>query len=321
MNRNAPRALLGAAAAAGLLLAAHRVVKAPPDPGVAARAEAAANTGPWAHRHVAVNGVRLHYVELGSGPLVILLHGFPECWFEWRRVLPRLAERYRVVAPDLRGYNRSAKPGGISSYAIPRVTADVVDLVEALDAERAYIVGHDWGGIIAWYLGMHHADRVAKLVIMNAPHPATYARELVNVGQLMRSWYAGFFQLPLLPEAALRLTIRRLLRASARIPDAFPDDALDVYEDAASQPGAATAIIDYYRAIPRMAALGKPVGTVSVPTLVLWGMQDAALSPRLLDGLEPWVPDLRVERFPESSHWLPEEQPAVVAERLLRFFA
>jgi pimeloyl-ACP methyl ester carboxylesterase len=307
------------------LMAARRVAYAPPKVEVAALAEAAAYSGPWSHGYAEVNGVRLHYAEIGrgSGPLVILLHGFPECWYTWRYIMPHLAPHYHVVAPDMRGYNWSDKPEGVSSYSLEEVSGDVAALIESLGSERAYVVGHDWGGSVAWHMGAHHADKVEKLVVINSPHPAALARELKTRAQLLRSWYFFFFQLPLLPEAAIRLTIRTNMRATAALPGAFPDEALNVYENAVSQPDAATAMLNYYRAAGRtiVARRNEAVPQVSVSTMLLWGMKDFALGPALLKGLGEWVPDLRIERVEESGHWLPEEAPGVVTERLLDFLA
>lgn len=170
-------------------------------------------------------------------------------------------------------------------------------------------------------MGTHHSEKVDKLVVLNSPHPGAFARELRKPGQFFRSWYAFFFQLPLLPEAAIRLTLRRNLRGTAALPGAFPDDALDAYENAIAQPGAATAMLNYYRAFGRsaLARMNETVPTVKVSTMLLWGMKDFALGPALLGGLGEWVPDLRVERVAESGHWLPEEAPGVVAEKLLDF--
>ncbi len=319
-----PKPLIGlAAAGAATLIAANRVAGAPPDPGVAARAEAAHYSGPWRHGYARVNAVRLHYAELGSGPLVILLHGFPECWYEWRHIIPHLAERFHVVAPDMRGYNWSDKPEGTGSYSASNVSADIAALVEHFGEARTHLVGHDWGGAIAWHFGMYHADRLNKLAVVNAPHPAAFARELKTLDQLSRSLYIVYFQLPILPEASIRLLLRRTLTESARVPGAFSEEALDVYQNAISQPGAATAMLNYYRAAFRTgpAFFEKNRRTITNPTLLLWGMQDFALSPQLTEGLEPWVPDLRVERIQDSGHWLPEEKPRLASDLLLDFLS
>ena len=311
------------ASGAGIFYAARRVAYAPADPDVAARAHAAAHSGPWTHGHADLDGVRLHYAEMGSGPLVLLLHGFPQCWYAWRYVMPRLAQHFHVVAPDMRGYNESSKPIGVSAYNIEKVSADIVGLIDALGEEKAHIVGHDWGGSIAWYMGAHHADRINRLAIINAPHPAAFQRELRHSRQALRSWYVLAFQLPVIAEAWVRLTLRRSLSSSAPTPGAFNDEALDVYENAVSQPGAATTMLNYYRAAVRQAPALMPQATrpISLPTLLIWGMKDFALVPELTEGLEPYVPNLRIERVESSGHWVPEEKPHVVADALVDFLS
>lgn len=312
-------------AGAAALLGMRRAAYAPPKGDVARRAEATAYSGAWTHGYAEVNGVRLHYAEVGrgSGPLVMLLHGFPQCWYTWHSIMPRMATRFHLVAPDLRGYNWSDKPEGVSAYTLDKVGADIAALVEALGETNAHIVGHDWGGSVAWHMGIYHPERVDRLVVVNAPHPGAYARELRTPGQLLRSWYVFFFQLPLLSEAVLRLTVRRSMSNTAAVPGAFPGEALDVYENAVSQPGAATAMLNYYRAAVRSAPaqLQKTTPTITAPTLLLWGMKDRFLSPRLTEGLEEWVPNLRVRRVEESGHWLPEEMPGLVSDELLSFLS
>lgn len=314
---------LGAALGYGALQGARRVASAPPDAALEERAREAQYSGPWRHGFAEVKGVRLHYAEMGSGPLVILLHGFPECWYEWHYVMPRLASQFRVVAPDMRGYNMSDKPQGIAQYSIEKLGQDVALLIEALGEERANVVGHDWGGVVAWHVGMHHGDHVERLAVINAPHPVAFQRELRKLRQLARSYYAFLFQLPLLPEAAMRLLLRRSLAGTAAVPGSFSQDALDVYENNISQPGAATAMINYYRAAARqiLQLAREEHRIIARPTLLLWGMKDFALLPELTAGLEPWVRDLRIEREPDSGHWVPEEKPGWVADHLAEFFS
>jgi pimeloyl-ACP methyl ester carboxylesterase len=314
--------ILGIAAGGAGVLAARRVAYAPPDPALEARVHAEAYSGPWTHHYADVNGVRLHYADMGHGPLLVLLHGFPECWYTWHNVMPRLAARFRVIAPDMRGYNWSDKPRGVAAYRTAEVARDIAALIEHLGETRAFVAGHDWGGAVAWRLANDMPERVERLCIINAPHPVTYAREARKPEQFGRSLYALFFQLPLLPEAAVRLGIRRL-GESASIPGAFSDAALDIYQNGVSQPGAATSMLNYYRAALRHSRSEVSAATrpTPVPTLVIWGMKDFALSPRLLDGLEEWVPDLRIERVEESGHWVPEEKPRVVSDLLADFFS
>ena len=278
------------------------------------------------HRYATINGVRLHYVEYGKGPLVILLHGFPECWYAWRFQLPALAEAgFRVIAPDLRGYNLSDKPRGVGQYRLELLANDVKGLIRVLDADSAVLVGHDWGGVIAWYLAMHEPRLVRKLIILNAPHPQRYLEELRNPGQLLRSWYVFFFQLPWLPEMLIRAGgfagMKHRLRHEPLHANAFDPATIDVYHQALAQPGALTAALNYYRAGLRCLLEGMPKKRkpIESPTLVIWGEQDRYLGRRLLEGLEPWVADLTLERIADASHWVQAEAPERVNERILQF--
>lgn len=290
----------------------------------------------WSHEEAIVDGVRLHYVEAGEGPLVVLLHGFPEHWYAWREQIPALAEAgYRVVAPDMRGYNVSEKPHGVEAYRIGELVGDVLGLIGACGEERAAVVGHDWGGVIGWEAAARHPGSVDRLVVLNAPHPAAYRRELRSLGsdQARRSWYALFFQLPWLPEALLRARDHRLieemLHEDPQNPDAFDREAIARYKRACAQPGALTSMLNYYRAgfrgTLRSLLPGRSVpdtttkAVVSQPTLLVWGMEDRALSPRLTEGLERWVPDVRVERLPGASHWVQADAPDEVNELLIGF--
>jgi pimeloyl-ACP methyl ester carboxylesterase len=281
----------------------------------------------WAHHTGVVNNVRLHWVEQGEGPLVILLHGFPEFWWGWRRQIPALAEAgFRVVAPDLRGYNDSEKPKGVAAYRTSIVVEDVAALARHLGAERAHVVGHDWGGVIAWHVGMRHPEMVDRLAIINAPHPAVFRREMRRPRQFLRSWYAMFFQLPALPEALIRARdfamLAWLFRATSRRGSFTPEDVAR-YKEALAKPGALTSALNYYRAY--MGALFRgptkkePRKTLDRPTLVIWGMRDRALNPHNLEGLEAYVPDLRIERIEEASHWVMADAPDRVNALLAGF--
>jgi pimeloyl-ACP methyl ester carboxylesterase len=274
-------------------------------------------------RFVTVNGVRLHYVQAGpeNGPLVLLLHGFPEYSYSWRYQLPALAGRYRVVAADLRGYHLSDKPA--FGYDIVSLTSDVRELVWALGEQRAHIVGHDWGGVIAWALAVREPDVVRRLVVINAPHPAAMRRELRHPAQLRRSAYIGFFQLRGVAERAIErddyAMIRRTFRAADRERAWLTDADIQRYVEAIARPGAVTAALSYYRALPRSLTQLSPLRVITAPTLVLWGERDPYLGPELLDGLEPWVKDLTIRRFATAGHWLNQQAPEAVNEALLAF--
>ncbi len=270
-------------------------------------------------RFAHANGIRLHYVEAGAGPLVLLLHGFPDFWYSWRFQMPALvAAGYRAVAVDLRGYNESQRPRGVASYRMDALTADVTALIDILGGESPVIVGHDWGGMIGWQLAMHDAWRVRGLVVLNAPHPQTFRRELLGwSSQKFRSWYAAAFQVPWLPEALLSVGDRALLERILSNGPARADDAVDAYMGAFAARGSLTAALNYYRAALRFPS-APPVPT-PIRTLVLWGRQDPFLVPQLTHGLEPWVPQLTVQELPDAGHWLHHSHAADVAEHLLSF--
>jgi pimeloyl-ACP methyl ester carboxylesterase len=288
------------------------------------------------HGNVDLGPVRLHLVEAGTGPLVVLLHGFPEFWYSWRRQIPALAAAgFRVVAPDMRGYNLSDKPRGLASYSGEALAGDIRGLVEALGEERAHVVGHDWGGQVTWQTAMRHPERVERIAILNVPHPARMIEGLRRPHQLVKSWYIFFFQLPRLAEAAFRMNDfawpRRLLRDDPADEDAFSEDDIERYVEAWSQPRAVESMIDYYRSAVRdPAALRAFLGrggslglrTVEAPTLVIWGEPDIALSSELAEPDRRWVPNLdRVVPLPGESHWVQNDAPERVNELLLDFLS
>jgi pimeloyl-ACP methyl ester carboxylesterase len=301
------------------------------------------------HRVIETNGVRLHCAVDGTGPLVVFLHGFPECWYSWRHQLAALAPHFRVVAPDLRGYNESDKPAGVQAYQLQELVADVAGLVAAFDARNAVIVAHDWGGAIAWQFAMDHPELIRRLVVMNCPHLAIFQQHLrANPRQLARSWYMFFFQIPWLPETLFGLgrawPIANAIRRSAIQKSAITEDDLRVLREAASRPGALRSAINYYRAAFRSdeatASLAPwlrrflygdrpapPARTrledwprISAPTMLIWGEQDVALRKELSYGMEPlFTTPPRIEYIPDSGHWVQQEKPEVVNRLLLDF--
>ncbi len=281
----------------------------------------------WQHGFAHVNGVRLHYVTQGQGPLLILLHGFPEFWYSWRHQIPVLAQQFRVVAPDLRGYNESDKPVGVANYRVDTLTADVMALIRAFGEEKAVIVGHDWGGGVAWAFAAHYPQATERLVVMNCPHPGPFQKHLrSNRRQLRRSWYMFFFQIPWLPEWGIRLNARRFVeqafRGMAIRKDAFPDEELRCYEEALKKPGALTAAINYYRAAFRETLRhGEQLfPQITCPTLLIWGEEDIALGKELTYGMEPYFNNhFEIKYIPQCSHWVQQEQPELVNQYLLDF--
>jgi pimeloyl-ACP methyl ester carboxylesterase len=272
------------------------------------------------------NGLRFHVLEDGppEGPAVILLHGFPECARAWHRQAPALAAAgFRVVAPDQRGYGWSDKPHGSRAYALDVLARDVVALADACGIDRFRLAGHDWGGVVAWWTAARHDDRVQRLAVINAPHPAAYRRRLLRSPvQAARSWYIAAFQCPVVPE---RLLARRQMKAAVEAltgssrPGTFTEEELAGYREAWSQPGAWTGMVNWYRAALRHAPAGGPL-RIRVPTLVLWGDRDRFLVPALADDSLRLCDDGRLVRLPDASHWVQHEEAAAVNDALLGFF-
>jgi pimeloyl-ACP methyl ester carboxylesterase len=278
------------------------------------------------HRYATINGVRLHYVEAGRGPLVVLLHGFPEFWYSWRHQIPALAQAgFRVIAPDMRGYNLSGKPKGVRPYRLEMLTADVAGLIRHAGAARANVVGHDWGGLVAWHMPTQYSEIVEKLIILNAPHPALARRELRTLAQLRKSWYMFFFQLRVLPEWWIRrgdfAGVRAMLQTEPLRRDAITAEDARLYVEALARPGALTAALNYYRALFRGALLDRPepLPIFTTPTLVIWGERDRYLGLPLLDGLPQWVNEVQVMRIPNASHWIQVDAPEEVNRRMIDF--
>ena len=256
-----------------------------------------------------VNGVRLHYVSGGAGKLMLFVHGFPQFWRAWEQLLPEFARDHHVCAPDMRGINLSSKPEGVKAYHVKQQMEDLQQLIAHLGHERCILVAHDWGGACAWNFAMKHPELVEKLVIINAPHPVPYARELrCNEKQRKASDYMALFRLEKAERVISENNFQRLayfFREWGGAGGHKADDAtVAMYREAWSRPGAITAALNYYRASPLYPAeppdlvpILKPEDfQVGVPTMVIWGESDSALLPELLDGLDQCVPDLRIEK-------------------------
>jgi len=278
------------------------------------------------HRTVATNGISLHCVVAGHGPLVLLLHGFPEFWYSWRRQIgPLAAAGFRVAAPDLRGYNDSDKPESIEAFRMTELVEDVAGLIRALGEERAAIVGHDWGGAVAYAFAMQRPEMTARLAVLNCPHPEIFARAIAegDLDQLRRSWYMFFFQLPALPEALLAARGFRLLKRmawdSAR-PGTFARRDLARYAEAFGKPGALTSAINWYRAMFRRPPVEREYPKIAAPALIVWGTADHFLGEQLLRGMKRhFAGPFRLVRLPGVSHWVQQEAPARVNALLLGF--
>ena len=277
-------------------------------------------------RYIETNGVRLHVAEAGleDGPLVILLHGFPEFWYGWREQIPALAEAgYRVLAPDQRGYNISDKPEGMEAYRTEELVFDVVGLIDALGYQSAEaVIGHDWGGLVAWPLAAEYPGRVERLGIFNAPHPIVADRSLRKPAQLAKSSYVFFFQLPRIPEFVLSagnwLGASQLLVRSSH-PGTFSEGELARYRQAWEHTGAIEAMVNWYRAAIRYRP-HRAAQRVQIPTEIVWGAEDSVLGPRMARQSLDFCEIGSLTLLP-ASHWVQHEAPDLVNERLLSLLA
>lgn len=246
-----------------------------------------------------------------QGPVILFLHGFPEYWYAWRKQIPFFAAKgFRVVVPDQRGYNLSSKPAGIRSYTIEKLSGDIAALISRLGTDKVFLVGHDWGGAIAWATAMTYPHLLRKLIILNLPHPQVMRQHLCsNPRQMLRSWYVAFFQLPWLPEwLSSSFDFKLLSRAITRTahPGTFTTQDLAHYKQAWQQPGARRAMINWYRAYRHSQVnTSLPVAT---PTLLLWGMQDAFLVAEMAPASIARCEHGQLVRLPQASHWLHHEQ-------------
>lgn len=267
--------------------------------------------------------IHLNVIEQGSGPAIVLLHGFPDFHRTWRLQVPALtAAGFRTITPDLRGYNESDKPARVADYDVDILANDVADLITRSNAAPAVLVGHDWGGVIAWRVAQTRPELLDKLIVINSPHPALYRRELRRWAQLKKAWYVLFFQLPWLPERMLRADDFGFIERAYRKLN-FTDDEIREYKRAFDRPNGLTAPLNYYRAAGRRILSGQRVSNprINVETLVIWGMQDLALEPSLLDGLEKHVTRLRVERMPNAGHWVHLQDAERVNKLMLDFLS
>lgn len=274
---------------------------------------------------ITTNGLHLHAAVAGDGEAVLLLHGFPEHWWSWRRQMSALAEAgWSAWAIDLRGYNGSDRPIARAAYRLSELVEDIAGVVRATGQTRCDVVGHDWGGVIAWRLAQAHPDLVRRLVVLNAPHPSVFARDVRRSRQLLRSAYVPFFAIPVLSEAVLAArdfaVVRSMFTRVAINPDAYGEYDIEAFIAPLRVPGALTAALNYYRAnLWTGLSSGSGADTIAADTLVLWGERDPALDVRLLDGLDRLVPRLHVRRFPHASHWVHADEHEQVNDALIGF--
>jgi pimeloyl-ACP methyl ester carboxylesterase len=276
---------------------------------------------------VEANGLRFEVDTCGEGDrLALCLHGFPEAALSWRYQLPLLAELgYRAWAPNQRGYGRTARPPHVDDYRPDRLVADVAGLIDVSGATSVTLIGHDWGAAVAWLFATNRVRPLERLVIMNVPHPALFARRLRSLDQALRSWYMLFFQLPAVPELALRwnhaLPVARAFLSNASDTSRFPPAVLDVYRRNALAPGALTAMLNWYRALVRGARdqARRTYPVIDVPTLLIWGDADVALTKATTFGTERYVRDLTIRYLSGVSHWVQQDAPLTVNAMLAAF--
>jgi pimeloyl-ACP methyl ester carboxylesterase len=283
---------------------------------------------PMPEKFIRVNNIQLHYVEQGTGELVILLHGFPEFWYGWKNQIPVLAKKYRVVAPDMRGYNLSDKPAAVSDYNMNLLAKDIAELVKALGEEKAIIVGHDWGAAVAWAVAALHPEVVKKLAILNVPHPSEMKRALMgfNFSQLRKSWYIFFFQLPFLPEMMIgsaksfRSTFQKMLMNK----NAINEDDIQKYVEAYKNPETVKAAIAYYRAAFREMFSKSKIRypKIKAPVLMLWGEHDIALGKEMTYNTKNYCENsFEIIYDSTSGHFIQHDNPELVNSSLLHFFS
>lgn len=279
---------------------------------------------------VQTRGLRFEVTMAGSSSdkLALLLHGFPECSYSWREQIPLLAQLgYRVWAPNLRGYGKTDRPLDVADYTIDKLEQDVADLIEASGAKHVVLIGHDWGAAIAWSFAMYNPGKLERLIIMNVPHPALMQKGLRTWKQLRKSWYMIFFQIRGVPERLFTLgdftAIGRAFRGMAVHKERFTDDVLEVFKKNAAEPGGLSAMINYYRALPRALGLVKKRGIpkIDTKTLMIWGEQDTALGKELTYGTDQLVSDLTLRYIADASHWVQQDRPDAVNAMMNAFLS
>ncbi len=270
-------------------------------------------------RYIETNGIKLHVMEAGpaDGPMVLFLHGFPEFWYAWRKQIAYFAERgYLVVVPDQRGYNLSDKPKGIASYKIDELAKDAVGLIDAYGRDQIFLVGHDWGAAVSWWVSLKYPERIKRLVIMNVPHPLIMAKHLFgNQKQMERSWYIFYFQLPGVVEAFAsadnyQWPVNLLIETSR--PGAFSPEELEKYREAFMQPDAFSSMVNWYRAALQARSAPPADFRIKMPILVLWGMNDVAIIPEQAEESMAFCDNGRLVKFEECSHWIEHEEAETI---------
>lgn len=280
------------------------------------------------HRFIEAKGLTFEVFEAGEGDrLALLLHGFPEHAVMWRHlVAPLVAMGYRVWAVNQRGYGATSRPEGREAYSLDALTGDVAALIDASGARVVTLIGHDWGGMIAWVVAIRRLRPLERLIVINIPHPLCFKAALRGLRQKLKSLYAAIFQIPVLPD--LLLSAGRgyltgiLIRRAAGRPSVIPPAVMDIYRENIAAPGAATAMLNWYRrAAPDLFDARDLDVPVETPVLIVWGTDDVALGEDCLEGTGRYVRDLRIARLPGVSHFSPEDAPDKLAEQVENFLS
>ena len=270
--------------------------------------------------YIDTNGIKLHTIVIGSGEPLILLHGFPEFWYCWKSVIPGLKEKFKLIIPDMRGYNLSDKPNDVKKYKMEYLIGDIKGLIEELNLKRVYLAGHDWGGVVAWAFAEKYPELLKKLIILNAPHPKIFQKSLrTDKKQQEASSYIFEFLKPQAEKKLYEDDYRRLKKVvfeDMYSKTNFTEFDKEKYIEAWSQPGAILGGVNYYRA---NTSFDEWTGIIELPTLVIWGMKDVALLPQQLEGLSDYVKNLKIVRSENSSHWITHDDPDLIISSMKQF--
>ena len=271
--------------------------------------------------------IRLHLIMVGpaDGKPALLLHGFPEFWYGWRKQALALAGKgYRVIIPDQRGYNLSSAPHEVSAYTLEHLSQDVIAILDHFGIEKVLLAGHDWGAAVAWTVAILYPQRVEKLAILNVPHPAVMISTLKkSPRQMLKSWYIAFFQIPGLADWLMKLNnfagVLSMLKASGN-PGTFSAEDLDEYRKAYANSGGLTGMINWYRALARAQTRTAGRSRLEMPVLILWGKRDVALSAGMAQDSLKRCQNGELVFFENATHWVQHDEAEAVSQRLLAFF-
>ena len=293
----------------------------------------AANTGDLLlhHEFANINGIKMHYVTIGEGPLIVFLHGFPEFWKSWKHQISFFSKKFKVVALDMRGYGETERPIQVGEYRIEKLARDVTELIDSLGQKKATVVGHDWGGAVAWATAMMNPSFVEKLIVMNAPHPAIVQRNAFrNYAQMQKSWYMFFFLLEKAPEKVLSSNnfeiLKHMFEISIKRKDRFSLSDIEEYVSSWSKEGGITGGLNYYRANLNEEFWGNlgesiPFPKIKIPTLQIWAEDDMFLGKELAEGTKEFVVDVpfSLKVIPNCGHWVQQEAPEEVNQIMEEF--